>query len=61
MNPFVIDRAQALKQHTLYPPLMKNYQTPSNDNYVIDIRCNQSVDHYYAECWIVGSKGTVAA
>ena len=61
MNPFVIDRLGALKKFEDYAPRMKNYEKDDNDTYVVDIRANIGVDHYYAEAGIVGSKGTVSA
>lgn len=57
-NPFVVNTQQALRKFEDYAPVMKNYNVPSNDNYVVDIRANVGVDHYYAECGTVGSRGT---
>ena len=58
MNPFVIDKQQSLKAFQNYAPVMKNYQKRDNDIYVVDIRANYGVDHFYAETGIVGSQGT---
>ena len=58
MNPFVVDRQIALRKFEDYSTVMKNYQAPSNDKYIVDIRSNIAVDHYYVENGIVGSKGT---
>lgn len=60
MNPFVIEKQVGLRKFEDYATVMKNYQTPSNDAYIVDIRTNIAVDHYYAEAGIVWSKGTVA-
>lgn len=59
MNPFVIDKQQSLRKFEDYAPVMKNYYVQDNDNYVVDIRANIGVDHYYAEAGLVGSQGTV--
>ena len=61
MNPFVIEKQESLKKFEDYPPRMKNYELISSDTYVVDIRANCGVDHYYAETGIVGSRGTVSA
>lgn len=60
-NPFVIDRLGAMKKFEDYAPRMKNYEKNDNDTYVVDIRANVGVDHYYAEAGVVGSQGTVSA
>lgn len=59
-NPFALDRLGALKRFEDYAPRMKNYEKFDNDTFVVDIRANVGVDHYYAECAMVGSRGTVA-
>ena len=59
-NPFVLDKLMALKKFEDYAPVMKNYEVQDNDNFVVDIRANVAIDHYYAECGFVWSTGAVS-